>query len=29
MEEAARDKVASIEDHLVLKDFEATFEEIP
>jgi hypothetical protein len=29
MEEATRDKVASIEDHPVLRDFEDVFEEIP
>jgi hypothetical protein len=29
MEEAAKDKVASIEDHPVFKDFEDVFEEIP
>jgi hypothetical protein len=29
MEEATRDKFASIEDHLVLRDFEDVFGEIP
>jgi hypothetical protein len=28
MEETARDKVASIEDHMVLRDFEEVFREI-
>jgi hypothetical protein len=28
MEDVAKDKVASIEDHLVLRDFEDIFEEI-
>jgi hypothetical protein len=29
MEEASKDKVASIEDHPVLRDFEEVFREIP
>jgi hypothetical protein len=29
MEEVSKDKVASIEDHLVLRDFEDVFREIP
>jgi hypothetical protein len=29
MEEVARNRVESIEDHLVLKDFEDVFREIP
>jgi hypothetical protein len=29
VEEAAKDKVANIEDHLILRDFEDVFREIP